>query len=286
MNLLLAFDAVMRHGAVTAAADELGLTQSTVSRLVMSLEAQLGQPLFTRNRKRLVPTMAAIAYQREVARALGIVLHASMKVVANPEGGALSLAVLPTFATRWLGPRLSDFLEGHPGISFNMSTRFGRFDFDADVFDAAISFGDKSWPATEAMKLFDEKITACVSPKIARDYCLETPEDLLKLPMLSLQSRPTAWEDWFIGQGSAPLKTSGMMMDQFSMMIQAAISGLGVALLPDYLAEVEIAEGRLVPFLKPAVPMRGAYWLLWPENKSDYLPLIAFREWIARETKN
>ena len=282
-RLLLAFDAVVRLRSVTAAAEELNLTQSTVSRLILSLEEQLGRELFTRERRRLVPNAAGLAYQRDVARALDIVQRASMAVVANPEGGTLSLAVLPTFAARWLGPRLGGFLSAHPGISLNMSTRIAPVDFGSDMFDAQVLFGEDEPARDHHLKLFDERATACVSPDFAARHRLEAPEDLARLPMLYLQSRPTAWADWFRGQGAEPSGRGAMLMDQFSMMIQAAISGLGVALLPDYLARIEIAEGRLVPVLTPSVPVRGSYRLVWPADRMDHAPLTALRQWLARE---
>lgn len=278
---LLALDAVVRHGSVTAAAAELNLTQSTVSRLILSLEDRLGAELFTRQKRRLIPNAAALAYQRDVARALDLVQRASMSVLANPDGGTLSLAVLPTFATRWLGPRLGQFLSAHPGISVNMSTRIGPVDFPGEAFDAAIRYGPGDWEDLHHLKLFDEHVTACVSPDFARAHSLERVEDLADHPMLHLESRPDAWADWCDAQGAPPLAAGGMLMDQFSMMIQAAISGLGVALLPDYLARIEISERRLVPVLNPSVPVRAAYWLVWPEDKDDNPPLHAFRSWLS-----
>ncbi len=284
IKLLMALDAVVRHRSVTAAAGELNLTQSTVSRLILTLEEQLGKELFTRERRRLIPNAAALSYQRDVSRALDMIQRASMSVVTNPDGGTLSLAVLPTFATRWLGPRLGAFLNFHPGIAVNMSTRIGRFDFSHEVFDAAIYYGQPDWENARHLKLFDETVTACVSPDFAATHRLESLADLVDLPMLHLESRPSVWSDWFEGQGGAPLRTGGMLMDQFSMMIQAAISGLGIALLPDYLAQIEIAEERLVPVLKQAVPVREAYWLVWPADKEDDAPLRAFRSWLGTET--
>ncbi|MCI4661395.1 MAG: LysR family transcriptional regulator [Neomegalonema sp.] len=281
IKLLMAFDAVVRHRSVTAAAAELNLTQSTVSRLILMLEAQFGKELFTRERRRLIPNSAAVSYQRDVARALDMIQRASMTMVTNPEGGTLSLAVLPTFATRWLGPRLGTFLEAHPGISLNMSTRIGRLDFASEAFDAAIYFGQPDWEGARYLKLFDERVTACVSPKIASLRPLEDVADLADIPKLHLESRPSVWGDWFAAQGGTECGTDGMLMDQFSLMIQAAISGFGIALLPHYLAETEISEGRLVPVLRQAVPVRGAYWLVWPADKNDLPPLTVFRSWLS-----
>ncbi|WP_410216574.1 LysR family transcriptional regulator [Paracoccus sp. (in: a-proteobacteria)] len=282
LNLLMAFDAVIRHGSVTAAADELALTQSAVSRLVQTLEAQLGCILFLRERKRLVPTASALGYQRDIARALDMIQSASMNVVTNPKGGTLSLAVLPTFATRWLGPRLAPFLTAHPGISVTLSTRIQRFDFDTSPFDAVIFYGMPDWPRADHLELFPERLTACAAPDFLQRHPITAPGDLDALPLMHLESRIDAWSDWFRGQGAQPRTASGMRMDTFSMMVQAAISGIGVALLPDYLAQIEISEGRLHPILRPAVPAGGSYWLAWPETRRDHGPIAAFSDWMRR----
>lgn len=283
LSLLMAFDAVMRAGSVTGAAQDLGLTQSTISRLLQSLEAQLGQQLFTRYRKRLIPTEAARRYFRDISGALDTIQRASMSLIANPDGGTLDLAVLPTFATRWLAPRLPEFLSENPGISVNLSTRFRKFTLDTEPFDAVIYFGDDDWPGAEHLKLFGERWTACAAPEFLASHPIAQSDDLAGCVLLQLETRPDAWTDWFAGQGAAsPDGISGMMMDQFSMMMQAAISGLGVALLPDYLAQIEISQGRLRPILRQAVPGSGAYWMAWPQRKTDLKPLSAFRTWIAR----
>ena len=284
LSLLMAFDAVMRTGSVTAAAQDLALTQSTISRLLQSLEAQLGQTLFLRQKKRLIPTEIAGRYHRDIGQALDLIQRASMTVVANPDGGTLDLAVLPTFATRWLAPRLPQFLSANPGISINLATRFTMFSFDAEPFDAVIYFGQDNWPGASHQKLFDERLTACASPELLQLHPVGHPSDLRDLVLLQLPSRPTAWEAWFAGQGLPDEKArNGMQMDQFSMMIQAAISGIGVALLPDYMAQQEIQQGHLRPILQEAVSGPGAYWLAWPENRPAHKPTEAFRTWITAD---
>lgn len=302
VSLLIAFEATLRTGSTTAAARDLALTQSTVSRLIQSLEEQMGRPLFVRRRKRLVPTEAALAYGREVSRALDLIQHASTTLVTNPDGGALALAILPTFGTRWLAPRLGGFLETHPGIALNFATRVPRFSFDDEPFDAVIFFGRPDWRGARHLKLFDEQITACAAPGFLARHPIGSVADMAGLPLLQLETRLDAWDAWFSAQTSAPggagaaetapadgrggravPRGDGMVMDQFSMMIQAAISGLGVALLPDYLARVEIQEGRLAPVLTPRVPGTGSYWLAWPEERDRYAPLLAFRNWLTAE---
>jgi len=284
ISMLTAFEAVVRHESVTLAADELDLSQSTVSRLIQSLEGQLGTELFVRQRKRLVPTAASRAYQRDIRQAIELIEKSSLNLVSNPTGGTLSLAVLPTFATRWLAPRLNSFFETAPGVSVNLTTRIKRFEFEAEPFDAVIFHGTTPWQGLESVPLFTESLTACMSPALFDKIQPDTTADLIDVPLLKLASRPEAWGEWFAGQGATVPLSHGMVVDQFSMMIQAAVSGLGIALLPDYLAQIEIAEGRLVPVLDQAMPSAGQYWLGWPAERADYQPLVSFQKWLRTVT--
>ncbi len=281
ISLLSAFESVLRTGSTAAAARELDLTQSTVSRLIQTLEQQLGRPLFERYRQRLIPTEAAQAYGRDVSRALDLIQRGSMEFSANPGGGTLSLAILPAFGTRWLAPRLGEFLTAHPGINVNLATRLKRFNFAAESFDAAIHFGADDWRDAGHMKLFDERLTACISPALLEKHPINCARDMAGLPLLQLETRANAWEIWFQAQEAEPSGVTGMLFDQFATMTQVAIAGLGVALLPDYLAEIEINEGRLVPVLRPSITGSGTYWLVWPEARAHYPPLEAFRTWLA-----
>ncbi|MGH1368613.1 MAG: LysR family transcriptional regulator [Maritimibacter sp.] len=284
VSALTALEAVLATGSVTAAARELDLTQSSVSRLIQNMEAQLGRPLFVRHRKKLVATPAALEFGADMSRALDLMQRATMKLVTNPDGGALSVALLPTFGTRWLGPRLKGFLDANPGINMNLATRISQVSFDAEGFDAMIYFGQGDLPGVAQLKLFDETYTACISPALLAENPPQIPADLAAFGLLQLETRPNAWRDWFREQGEDAPRASGMVFDQFSMMIQAAISGLGVALLPSYLAQVEEEEARLIPLFSKSVQGRGAYWLAWPEKRETYAPLVAFRAWIAGQT--
>ncbi|WOS66795.1 LysR family transcriptional regulator [Sinorhizobium fredii] len=286
ISLLAAFEAVLRTGSISAAAREVNLTQSTVSRLIQSLEEQLGRPLFERHRQRLIPTEAAQAYGRDVTRALDLIQRGSMEFSANPGGGALSLAILPAFGTRWLAPRLGAFLTRNPGVTINLATRLKRFNFAAEGFDAAIHFGADDWRDAGHMQLFKETLTACASPALLAEHPVRTVHDMPGLPLLQLETRSNAWATWFAAQGAEASSVTGMLLDQFATMTQAAISGLGVALLPDYLADIEIEEKRLVPLLKRSVPGSGAYWLVWPQSRANYPPLEAFRSWLAAEVSS
>ncbi len=283
VSVLTAFEAVCRTGSTLAAARDLDLTQGAVSRLVQALEAQLGIALFLRQGRRLVPTTAALAYARDVARAIDLISRGSMRVRTTGTGGTLALAILPTFGTRWLAPRLTRFLAAHPGVTINLGTRLRPFDFAEEGFDAAIHFGGQTWAEAGYQKLFDERLVPCCAPAWAASHPILGPQDLIGQPLLQLETRPEAWAGWFAAHGLTARAPQGMLFDQFGPMIQAAIYGVGVALLPGFLAEGELADGRLVSAWGPPVPGDGSYYLVWPEVAGDYPPLKAFRDWLSVE---
>lgn len=283
VSLLMAFESVLRTGSTLAAAQDLNLTQGAVSRLIQNLEAQLGVQLFRREGRRLVPTDNALAYGREVARAMDIISRASMRVRSTAAGGTLALSILPTFGTRWLAPRLPRFLSAHPGVTINLATRLRPFDFAEEGFDAAIHFGEATWPGAGFAKLFDETMVACAAPGFLASHPVAGPRDLIGLPLLQLETRPDAWAGWFGHHGIAEAVPLGMLFDQFAPMIQSAIYGMGVALLPEFLARSELADGRLVDVWGGPVPSRGSYYLVWPLTGEAYPPLLAFRDWLVKE---
>lgn len=283
ISLLSAFESVVRTGSTLAAARDLDLSQGAVSRLIQNLEAQLGVTLFLRERRRLIPTDHALAYARDVVKALDLISRGSMRVRSNTGGGTLSLAILPTFGTRWLAPRLPRFLADHPGITINLGTRLKPFDFEEEGFDAAIHFGTENWAGTGSVKLFDERLVACCAPRFLADHPVEEPADLIGLPLLQLETRPNAWGAWFAHYGVDRRVGQGMLFDQFAPMIQAVIHGLGVALLPEFLAKPELADGRLVEVHGGPVRGEGSYYLVWPSVGAWYPPLQAFRDWLVAE---
>ena len=280
MPALLALEAVDRLGTASAAAEELSLTQGAVSRALQGLEGQLGVTLFLRERQRLRLTPAAQDYVRQVRAHLTGLAQASVRLRANPGGGSLSLAILPAFGVQWLAPRLPDFTRRHPGVTVNLSTRLRPFDFATEGFDAAIHFGREDWPGAEHMLLMEEEVLPVCAPALS-PAPVDSPEALLALPLLQLESRPGAWGRYLAQQGVGGKRPVGMLFDQFATMSQAAIHGLGVALLPVFMIEDALRDGRLVV----AWPVRGrglgSYYLVWPKDSPARAPLVAFREWIS-----
>lgn len=283
LSLLSAFEAVCRTGSTLAAARDLDLSQGAVSRLIQNLEGQLEVPLFLREGRRLVPTDAALAYRRDVVKALDLIKRGAMRLRSNTSGGTFSLSVLPAFGTKWLAPRLPGFLAAHPGISINLGTRVRPFDFEEEGFDAAIHYGSPDWPNAGFAKLFDEVLVAVAAPAFLALHPVDQPGGLASLPLLQLESRPAAWGLWFAHHGVQAPAPQGMLFDQFAPMVEAAAHGLGIALLPKFLAQLEIDSRRLVNLFGHGMPGAGSYYLVWPKTGAWYPPLQAFRGWLVAE---
>lgn len=280
MSLLVAFEAAARHQSFTAAAAELNLTQSAVSRQIRALEETLGSDLFLRERQTVRLTFAGETYAQQIREALRHISTATLNFRANPRGGTLNLAILPTFGTRWLAPRLPGFVAEHPGITVNLTTRLAPFDFQLDQVDAAIHFGAPEWPGAELDPLMGETVIPACSPALLARHRFAEARDLLDAPLLHLVSRPDAWERWFAAMNVPAEGVRGMLIDQFATAAQAATSGLGVALLPKFLIEAELARGDLVEAFDGPVESAGRYYLAWPGKRESYPPLQAFRGWI------
>lgn len=280
MASLQALEAAERLGSFTLAGRELDLTQSAVSRQIRALEATLGAPLFLRERQTVTATRQGRAYAEQIRAALRMVGAATRAFRAKAGDRALNLAVLPTFGARWLAPRLSDFLSRHPAVAVNLTTRLTRFDFRAERLDAAIHFGEADWPNAEMAPLMREEVAPVCSPALARRLGLARPADLADAPLLLLASRPYAWARWFARQGVSRDDIGGMAFDQFALAAQAAISGLGVALLPTFLIEEELARGELVAPVGGAMESAERYYLVWPKGRPDNPALTAFRAWL------
>ncbi len=279
MPWLAAFESVARTGSVTVSAHELDLTQGAVSRQVQKLEGFLGVELFTRDRKRLKLTPVGVHYAARIRDSLTQISNVTSDIKKNPLGGALELAVLPAFGAHWLAPRLKAF-QGHaPEVTVNFTTRLSPFDFSQERFQAAIHFGRDDWPDAQSLHLLDEKLTPVFAASLSQGAVLE-PSDLAQLPLIHLESRPRAWSRWMRKNDVDADTQSGMVVDQFEAMLQAAAVGLGVALIPSFLMKDAETRFGLQVLPKTHAIESGAYYLVWPEGMDAYPPLTSFRTWL------
>ena len=282
ISALLAFEAVARLGSATRAAQELALTQSAISRQLKTLETQLDVRLLDRQGRQLVLTPAGQQYVLRVRDILAQLAQASLSVRANPLGGTLNLAILPAFGMHWLAPRLKDFGQSHPEVTVNLSTRLQPFSFQGSRFDAAIHFGFEDWPGVDYLPLMPETVVPVCAPGLL-DAPVDAAAEMLTHPLLHLETRPRGWARWLSAHGIEEAPQPGMMFDQFSTMAQAAIHGLGVALLPTFFAEPYLTGGQLALASKHTTQSIGSYYLVWPREREMSGALTCFLDWLRTE---
>jgi DNA-binding transcriptional LysR family regulator len=285
---LAVFEAAARHSNFTAAAHELSLTQGAVCRQVASLESFLRTKLFRRAGRGVVLTEAGAAYQRQISRRLDDMERDTLDLMARQgRGGAIELAVVPTFGTRWLLPRLRDFAQRHPDVTVNLSSRTRPFLFQDSGLDAAIYAGDGHWPGATVEYLMPETLVPVCSPALIAPRQRLTPAQMAKLPLIQQTTRPYAWRRWFESVGLRPQgDLVGPRYELFSMSLQAAAVGLGVALVPEHDLDDELAAGRLVVPVNHRCTSDLAYYFAAPQNKGSDVLVTAFRGWLLEQVGN
>jgi LysR family glycine cleavage system transcriptional activator len=283
LNAVRAFEAVARNGSVTGAARELSVTQGAVSRHVTSLEGWLGTRLFTRTRRGVTLTAKGAAYFRTINGALDQIDFATQRVQKGPEGNQLRLKLPPTFAIRWLVPRLAAFHALHPGIDVQITTSHEIADFDREDVDACIHSNHEMPAGPGYRRLFGEVLLPVCSPRLLeRRPRLRVPRDLAKHQLLCSMNRPRDWPTWLAAAGVAHLDgNGGLEFENAALAYQAAIDELGIMIAQRALVEDDLASGRLVAPFAVAVRTSGAYYLAYPPNRPRSPRVAAFEDWIV-----
>ncbi|HEX5392303.1 MAG TPA: LysR family transcriptional regulator [Rhodocyclaceae bacterium] len=284
---LMAFESAARHESFTRAATELSLTQGAVCRQVAGLEDFLGIKLFRRTRRGVLLTEAGRLYAKQVAVQLSALERDTLSLMAHHgKKSSIELAVMPTFATCWLIPRLPAFYERHPDVQVNLTTQTRPFMFEQTDFDAALYHGVAGWPGTEAHFLMREEVLPVCSPQLMKGRTSLTVEEIAQLPLLQQSTRPYAWRDWFGSLGlTVDGDMAGMRLELFTMLAKAAAQDMGIALIPPMLIEAEMMSGELSIAMNHASISQTAYFLILPEKKSEDLALLAFKDWLLQEAK-
>ena len=285
IEALIAFEAAARHLSFTRSADELALTQSAVGRQVASLEDYLGVTLFNRVKKRLSLTEIGQIYARQVRENLERMERDTLAAMAHRDaGGVLEIAVIPTFATRWLIPRLPHFYAEHKQVTVNLTTRAEPFLFTDTPFDAAIHFGDPVWPGSIAKYLFGEEMTPVCSPLLLKGKTALQAEEVTNYTLLHQSARPDAWRNWLMQAGIHDADCMrGQRYELFSMLVEAARAGLGIALVPRFFVSHELALGELILPCDLSLRSEKGYYLVYPECKQNSPLLQAFERWLLTE---
>lgn len=280
---LALFEAAARHESFARAADEMCVTESAVSRQIAALEGFLRVKLFSRVKKHVLLTDAGRQYSLNIRANLNeIEMHTRSLIAHKGVGNMIELAVIPTFANRWLLPRLHEFRKKNPDITLNLSDRPDPFLFRGTNFDAALHFDHPAWTGVVKLDLFEEEVVPVVSPRHYDVSRLVTPEDLLDFPLLHKTTRTEAWGRWFEFAGYpnvAPVPA--MRFELYAMVIEAARAGLGVGLVPRFYVQDEIDRGDLAIPFDIALKHEKRYCLVYPEYKEDSPLVRRFRDWVV-----
>lgn len=290
LNALRAFEAAARHLSFTKAAEELFVTQAAVSHQIKTLEAHLGIQLFRRLNRRLQLTDAGQDYFPVLRDALDMMNGATLRLRGHDKTGNLKISALPSFAAKWLLPRLPRFSEHNPSIDVLVSANDQIVDFDQDDFDLAIRYGSGNYPGLRVDRMMGDRIFPVCSPRLVEgEKPLQQPNDLrhhilLHDDMARTDASANDWHGWLRAAGTTSVDPDrGPAYSHSSMVIQAAIEGHGIALGRTSLIGDDLAAGRLVCPFGPVIPGPFTYYLVGPEETADQHKIKAFKTWIQEE---
>jgi DNA-binding transcriptional LysR family regulator len=278
LNGLRAFEAAARHGSFVGAADELNVTQAAVSRMVRLLEERFGFQLFERRPNGLDLTAQGKALQPGLTAAFDAIAGIASQVSQMRATPALTLGVGPSFAVRWLIPRLRGFYQQHPEIDVRLSTG-GAINPFRDDWTCGILLGDGNWPGYEAELLFTTDLfPVCTKAVAAR---ILHPSQLRREDMLQVSHSPEDWSLWLAAAGVKPRgRGLGPSFGNYAMALQAAVDGIGVAIGLRPYVEDDLAKGRLVAPFSITVPKKRAWYLVYRAFRKDDPGLVILRAWL------
>lgn len=285
---LQCFEAAARHRSLTRAAQELALTQGAVSRQLALLEEFLGLKLFRRAQHGIALTPAGEDYARRVSQRLDALERDALDLMGRQgQGEYVALAAVPTFATRWLIPRLAQLAQQQPDLNVHIDARTRPFLFAENEYDGAIYAGTppqvQQWAGTHATLLLHEEVIPVCSPALLPGKRPVAAKALAQMPLLQQSTRPEAWRDWFAEQRvDAPKAMAGPRYELFSLQVAAASCGMGVALVPTLLVQAELAARTLVRACDRGTAPRRAYYLVQPDAP-ERAAMATFRKWLLQE---
>lgn len=277
LQTLRALEAAARLGSYTRAAEELGLTHGAISHRLRALEETLGHPLFTREGNGMRPTPEALRLLVPVREALGLLALAFPPV--REAQAILRVSLLPSFASRWLTPRLGAFRAAHPDIDVRIDARLELAEIGPGGVDCAVRYGKGGWAGVRAERLAGEVLFPVCAPAYRAANGLEAPADLARAVLLRHDRQ--LWGPWLRAAGVALAEPAGgPLFSDTGLLLDAAIAGEGVALARARLVEGDLASGRLVRLSGVAVDDSQSYWFVRSQS-GDSAAVDAFARWIA-----
>ncbi|MBB4265459.1 LysR substrate-binding domain-containing protein [Roseospira visakhapatnamensis] len=291
LNGMLYFEAVARHGGVTKAAEELGVSASAVSQQIKLLEQQLGVRLFFREKRQFRLTADGERLFHSTSAAFRMIRDARQLVARQRERRQLILRVSPSFGVRWLGPRLAGFIHQHPSWDLHVDATPDPTDFDREAVDLDVRYGAGDWSGLYVEDILDDYVLPMCSPAyLAHLREIVTPSagqaDLIGQARL-IDSVKTLyrWDAWLERAGITPATDDARLrFDRSSMALQLGVRGVGIVLESVTLAHDELADGTLVPVCPALGALRfPAYWLMGPSRNQSRRIVQLFRDWLREE---
>lgn len=278
---ITAFHATARSGSMLQAAEILGVTPSAISQQIQVLEAHIGIRLFSRTGRKVVLTEAGERYFDMIRDEVERITVATEQMRGHSAVTVLNIRIAPTFATKWVLPRLGDFVNANPDIELRLDATNDPPDFGRETIDLEIRHGSGSWRGLYVECLLDERMEVLCAPQVAAEGSLEIA-DLPDYLLLHSVKNVVQWAQWFEAQGHRPhRKLQRLLFDRAHMSIDMAASGAGIALESHLTAAREIAEGRLIRPLRAAEPIwQQSLWLVCPHSHLNRRKVRRFVEWL------
>lgn len=282
---LRAFEAAARHQNFSRAAEEVHLTHGAISHQVRALEEELGLQLFARNGKRITITPEGEHFAAVIREALSLIADAADALKNTRQQQRLAITALPSFAARWLSPRLGQFIEQYPELEVSLQSSNHLTDFIKESVDIGIRFGLGKYPGLQSEFLMHDSYYPVASPQFNGGDLPATPAQMARLPLLRCALEP--WEPWFRLAGlDHPEPSGGLVFQDSSMLARAAVDGQGIALGRHAIVERDLASGQLVRLFDIALPSPVSYYLVYPAKSLEKPQVRAFRDWLLREIAN
>lgn len=278
LNGIKAFEASARTGSFARAADELNVTPAAISRMVRLLEERMGLALFQRKPNGLALTPAGRAYQTGLTQIFDALANLTARVTALASP-SVTVGVGPTFAIRWLIPRLASFYARHPDIDVRITTGGAAAPF-AEDWTCGIRLGNGTWPGFAAEPLFAADLIPVCAPALATQ--LKKPADLGKAVLLRVAHAPDDWRRWLKAAGVARMPPKGPQFEFYGQALQAAVDGVGIAMGIRPYIDDDLAAGRLVTPFSLTVPKGERWYLVYNQARLEEPGFTAFRAWITK----
>jgi LysR family glycine cleavage system transcriptional activator len=284
LSTLKAFQVAAATLSFTETATRLFVTQAAISHQIKSLEAFLGKKLFERGNRSLKLTEAGRQYLPFVEKMFDILAQGTENLMQSDTLPILTVSVMPSFATRWLVPRLGLFIKAYPDIEFRLAPSRALTNFYRDNVDIAIRHGGGKYPGLASIHMLDEQIYPVCSPKLLKgSNRLKSPADLVKHVLLHDEGHGN-WRTWLIEADARQVDASkGPVYTDSSMAVQSAIEGDGVALARSQLVKDDIARGLLVRPFNISQPSKFAYYIVYPMDKPVTAQMDAFIHWLQEQ---